>query len=78
MEGERGSTFYGEWTISSHRDKGRCLSFSGRMTFSSFYVTTFSNGPLLEVPSYSVGGGVTDSWENIYLYHGQLIGSFAW
>ena len=32
---------------------------SGRMTYFSFYVTTFSNGPLLGVPSYSVGGGVT-------------------
>ena len=30
-----------------------------------FYVTTFSNWPLLGVPSYSVGGGVTDSWENM-------------
>ena len=23
MEGEHGSTFYGEWTISSHKDRGR-------------------------------------------------------
>ena len=46
--------------------------------FSSFYVTTFPNGPLLGMPSYYVGGGVTDSWENIYLYHGQSIGSFSW
>ena len=49
----------------------------GRMTYSSFYVTTFPNGPLLGVPSYSVGGGVTDSWENIYLYHEQSVGSCA-
>ena len=54
------------------------------MTYSSFYVTAFSNGPLLGVPSYSVGGGggggggVIDSWENIYLYHGEPVGSFAW
>ena len=34
---------------------------SGMMTYSSFYVTTFPNRPLLGVPSYSVGGGVTDS-----------------
>ena len=34
---------------------------SGRMTYSSFYVTAFLNEPLLGVPSYSVGGGVTDS-----------------
>ena len=51
---------------------------SGRMTYSSFYVTTFLNGPLLGVPFYSVEGEVTDSWENIYLYHEQPVGSFAW
>ena len=50
---------------------------SGRMTYSSFYVIAFPNGPLWGVPSYSVGGGVTDSWENIYLYHGEPVGSFA-
>ena len=38
---------------------------SERMTYSSFYVATFLNGPLLGVPSYSVGGGVTDSWDNM-------------
>ena len=27
MEGERGSTFHGEWKISSHKGKGRWLSF---------------------------------------------------
>ena len=42
--------------------------FFGRMTCSSFYVTTFLNGLLLGTFSYSVGGGVTDSWENIYIY----------
>ena len=36
-------------------------SHSGRMTWSSFYVTAFPNGLLLGKPSYSVGGGVTDS-----------------
>ena len=51
---------------------------SGRMTYSSFYVTTFPNGLLLGVPSYSVGGRVIDSWKNIYLYHEQPVGSFAW
>ena len=51
---------------------------SGRMTYSSFYVTAFLNGPLWRVPSYSVGGRVTDSWENIYLYHGEPVDSFAW
>ena len=48
------------------------------MTCSSFYVTTFRNGPLLGVPSYSVGGGATDSWENIYLYHEEPVGNFVW
>ena len=67
MEGERGSTFHGEWTISS---QGKVALISGRMTCSSFYVTAFPNGLLLGTPSYSVGGGVTDYWENIYLYHG--------
>ena len=27
MKGERGSTFHGEWTISSHKGRGRWLSF---------------------------------------------------
>ena len=27
MEGERGSTFHGEWMISSHKGRGRWLSF---------------------------------------------------
>ena len=53
-------------------------SILGRMTSSSFYVTVLPNGPLLGVPSYPIGGGVTDSWENIYLYHGEPVGSFAW
>ena len=51
---------------------------SGRMTCSSFYVTAFPNGLLLGTPSYSIGGEVTDSWENKYLYHGELVGSFVW
>ena len=50
---------------------------SERMTCSSFYVTAFPNGPLLEVPSYSVGGKATDSWENIYLYHEESVGNFV-
>ena len=53
-------------------------SHFGKDTYSSFYVTTFPNGPLLGVPSYSIEGGVTDSCENIYLYHGIPVGSFAW
>ena len=51
---------------------------SGRMTCSSFYVTAFPNVLLLGMSSYSVGGGVTDSWENIYLYHGEPVDSFVW
>ena len=51
---------------------------SGRMTYSSFYVTAFPNRLLLGTPSYSAGDGVTDSWENIYLYHGEPVGSFVW
>ena len=34
---------------------------SGMMTCSFFNVTAFSIGPLLGVPSYSVGGGVIGS-----------------
>ena len=51
---------------------------SGKMTYSSFYVTDFPNGPLWGVSSYSIGSGMTDFWENIYLYHGESVGSFAW
>ena len=50
---------------------------SRRMTCSSFYVTAFPNGLLLGTTSYFAGGGVTDSWENIYLYHGEPVGSFV-
>ena len=48
------------------------------MTCSSFYVTAFLIGPLLSVVSYFVGGGVTGSWENLYLYHEEVVGSFVW
>ena len=51
---------------------------SGRMTYSSFYVTGFPIGSLLGVPSYSVGGGVVGSWKNIHLYHEKAVGSFVW
>ena len=51
---------------------------SKRMTCSSFYVNAFPIGPLLGVPSYSFGGGVTGSWKNIYLYHEKPVGSFIW
>ena len=51
---------------------------SGMMTCSFFYVTAFPNGLLLGTPSYSVGGEVTDSWDNIYLYHGEPDDSFVW
>ena len=50
---------------------------SGRMTCSSFYVTPFPIEPLLGVPSYSIGGGVTGSWK-IYLYHEKPVDSFVW
>ena len=50
---------------------------SGRMTCYSFYVTAFPNGLLLGTPSYSAGGGVTDSCENIYLHHGEPVDSFV-
>ena len=56
---------------------GEVALISGMMTCSSFCVTAFPNGPLLGVPSYSVGGEVTDSWENIYLYHEEMVGNFV-
>ena len=51
---------------------------SGRVTYSSFYVTAFPIGPLLGVLSYSVRGEVIGSWENLHLYHEEPIGSFVW
>ena len=51
---------------------------SGRMTCSSFYVIAFLIGPLLGVLSYSVGGEVIGSWENLHLYHEELVGGFIW
>ena len=47
------------------------------VTCSSFYVTAFLIGPLLRVTSYSVGGGGTGSYENLYLYHEEMVGSYA-
>ena len=47
------------------------------MIYSSFDVTAFSNGLLLGVSSYSLGGGVIDFWKNIYLCHGEPIDNFA-
>ena len=75
MEGERRSNFPGEWTISSPK-VGEGGSYLGNDDFSSFYVTAFPIGLLLRVPSYSVGGGGTGSWENLYLYHEELVGNF--
>ena len=51
---------------------------SGRMTCSSFYVVAFPKRLLLGTPSYFIGGGMIDSWENIYLYHGEPVGNFVW
>ena len=51
---------------------------SGRMTRSSFYVTSFPIGLLLEVLSYSIGGEGVGSWENLHLYHEEPIISFVW
>ena len=53
---------------------------SERVTCSSFYVTAFPIGSLLRVPSYSVGGGGgggTGSYENLYLYHEEMVGNYA-
>ena len=58
--------------------EGKVALISERMTCSSFYVTAFPNGPLLGVPSNSVGGGVIDSWENIYEYYEELVSDFVW
>ena len=51
---------------------------SGRMTYSSFYVTAFSIGPLLGMPFYSIGGEKTDSGEILHSYHGESAGNLAW
>ena len=50
---------------------------SEMVTCSSFNVTAFLIGPLLRVPPYSVGGGGTGSYENLYLYHKEMVGGFA-
>ena len=51
---------------------------SGKMDYSSFYVTVFPIRPLRRVPSYSVGAEVIGYWKNIYLYHEKPVGSFVW
>ena len=50
---------------------------SERVTCSCFYVTVFLIGPLLRVPFNSVGGGGTGSYENLYLYHEEMVDSYA-
>ena len=40
---------------------------SGRMTYSSFYITAFLIGLSLGVLSYSVNGEEVGSWENLHL-----------
>ena len=51
---------------------------SGMMTCSSFYVTVFPIGPPLGVLSYSVEGRGIGSWENLHIYHEELVDSFVW
>ena len=51
---------------------------SERVTCSSFYVTAFPIRLLLRVSSYSVRGGETGSWENLYLYYEEMVDSFVW
>ena len=51
---------------------------SGRMTYSSFYVTVFPIEPLLGMLSYSIGGEEAGSWENLLLYHEEPVDNFIW
>ena len=51
---------------------------SGRMTYSSFYITASPIMPLLGILSYSIGGEEADSWEILYLYYEEPVGSFVW
>ena len=51
---------------------------SGRMTYSSFYVTAFSIGLLLGMPSYSIGGEKTNSGDILHSYHGESACNLAW
>ena len=50
----------------------------GRMTYSSFCVTAFPVGSLLGMLSYSIRGEEVGSWENLHLYHEELVGSSVW
>ena len=58
-------------------------SYFGKGDLFFFYVTAFLIWSLLRVPSYSVGGGGggggggTGSYENLYLYHEEMVGSYA-
>ena len=51
---------------------------SGRMTYSSFYVTAFPIGPLLGVLSNSIRGEEVGSWEKLHLYHEESVDSSIW
>ena len=51
---------------------------SGRMTRSSFYLTAFPIGPLLEVLSYSIGGeGSVHGRTYTYIMKSRLAVSFG-
>ena len=47
------------------------------VTCSSFYVIAFLIGSLLRVPLYFVGVEGTGSYENLYLYHEEMVDSFS-
>ena len=51
---------------------------SGMMTYSSFLCNCFLERAAVGSAFLFLWRRVTDSWDNIYLYHGEPVGSFAW
>ena len=54
-------------------------SYFGKGDLFFFLCNRFPDrAPLLKVPSYSVGSEEIDSWQNLYLHHEEVVGSFVW
>ena len=48
-------------------------SYFGKGDLFFFLCNRFPDWAAMRVPSYSVGGGETNSWENLYLYYEEMV-----
>ena len=48
-------------------------SYFGKGDLFFFLCNRFPDWAAVKVPSYFVGGGETNSWENLYLYYEEMV-----